>query len=116
MRISFDFDNTLSTLPMQRIARKFIKSGFEVHITTSRLEHMDGLQFSNNDLFAISDEIGIERKHIKFTNYEEKYSFVKNFQFHFDDDQNEIDLINEFPGKCIGFLYQPKSNNQQANF
>ena len=116
MKISFDFDATLDQQEMQELATRFLQSGFEVHITTSRADFKDGLRFENKDLFEVSDAIGIDRKNIKFTSYADKYLFVKDFSMHFDDNEDEIDLINKFPGKCIGFLYQPRYNNGSVNF
>jgi len=116
MKVSFDFDSTLSEEEMQELAIKFIESGAEVFITTSRTDAYEGLRFSNTDLFEVSDKIGIKRENIKFTRHEDKHTFVKNYDIHFDDDEVEIDNINRFPGKCIGLLYQPKYNNQIANF
>lgn len=116
LKISFDFDQTLSELPMQELAKKYIKLGAEVYITTSRAEYKDGLEYNNSDLFEVTDKLGIKRENITFTNYDDKYKFVKAFDIHFDDDEDEISLINEFPNKCIGFLYQPNFNNQIADF
>lgn len=116
LKISFDFDDTLSELPMQELAKKYIKLGAEVYITTSRAEYKDGLEYNNSDLFEVADKLGIKRQNITFTNYDDKYKFVKEYDLHFDDDDNEIALINEFPSKCIGFLYQPNYNNINPNF
>lgn len=116
LKISFDFDQTLSELPMQELAKKYIKLGAEVYITTSRAKYKDGLEYNNSDLFEVADKLGIKRENITFTNYDDKYKFVKAFDIHFDDDEQEISLINEFPTKCIGFLYQPNFNNQIADF
>jgi len=116
MIVSFDFDSTLSETPMQKLAAKYIKLGADVRITTSRADYMEGLQFSNHDLFEVAESLGIDREKVKFTNFDDKYKFVKDFDMHFDDDEQEINLINEFPGKCIGFLYQPKYNNIEAKF
>lgn len=115
-RISFDFDGCLSEEDMQELAIKFIKTRVNVFVVTSRTDYQDGLEFSNSDLFEVTDRIGIKRENITFTKYDDKYKFVKDYDLHFDDDEVEIDLINRFPGKCIGFLYEPKFNNQQANF
>lgn len=113
MKISFDFDQTLSELPMQELAKKFIQLGAEVFVTTSRTEYHEGLQYDNTDLFKVTDELGIKRENITFTSYDDKYKFVKDYDAHYDDDEQEIYLINEFPGKCIGFLYQQNFNNNQ---
>lgn len=116
MNVSFDFDSTLSELPIQLLAKKYLELGAEVYVTTSRAEYMEGLHFSNEDLFRVTDQIGIKRENITFTNFDDKYKFVKKYDLHFDDDEIEVNLINEFPSNCIGILYEPKHNNKQANF
>ena len=42
MKISFDFDSTLSEAKIQKLAKKFINDGHEVWITTSRLSSEHG--------------------------------------------------------------------------
>ena len=51
----------------------------------------------NDDLFEISDSIGIKRNNIIFCNLESKYKIIKdmNFIFHLDDSFTEIDLLKE---------------------
>jgi hypothetical protein len=116
MKISFDFDSTLECEEMQELAIKFIASGADVFITTSRTDYHEGLKIPNNDLFEVADRIGIKKENITFTKFKHKYKFTKDFDIHYDDDEIEIDNINKFPSKCMGFLYEPKHNNQQANF
>jgi len=113
MKVSFDFDGTIVEKPMQELAKKFLKLGAEVFICTSRDTKMQGgLKFSNDDVFQLADFLGIKRKNIIFTSFEDKYKFVKDFDMHFDDCDEEIFLINEYPNtKCIGFLYQHNYNN-----
>lgn len=114
-KVSFDFDYTLSEKPIQDLAKKYIALGADVYITTSRTDFVDGINYDNNDLFKIASELGIKKENITFTSYDDKYKFVKNYDLHFDDDEQEISLINSFPGKCIGVLYHPK-NNIEVNF
>jgi len=118
MKISFDFDSTLTEKPMQELCTKFLKLGADVFITTSRgTEMYGGTKLDNSDVFQLADELGIPRENITFTNFQDKYKFVKDFDAHFDDDDHEIFLINEYPYKCIGFLYEEKNKqNQQVNF
>lgn len=111
MKVSFDFDSTLSTERMQALCKTFMKLGAEVHITTSRSDVLMGKPVNNEDLFEVSDYLGIPRHNITFTKYEDKYKFVKDFDMHFDDDIEEVFLINQFPGKCIGLLYEEKHSN-----
>ncbi|SED11021.1 hypothetical protein SAMN04489761_4305 [Tenacibaculum sp. MAR_2009_124] len=110
MKISFDFDSTLSEPEMQELALKFISKGVDVSVTTSRREKMQGLNFSNEDLFEVTDKLGINRDKVVFTNFNPKYQYLKDFDMHFDDDEVEINDINNFPIKCIGFFFEPKVN------
>lgn len=109
MRISFDFDSTLDQKPMQELCKKFMGLGAEIYVTTSRGKTMhSGIPLNNDDLFELTDRLNIKRDHITFTQYDDKYSFVKDMDMHFDDDIHEIYLINQFPGKCIGCLFEQK--------
>jgi len=49
-----------------------------------------------DELYEIANNIGIIKEHIKFTNFVDKYKFLKskNFMFHLDDDHIELLLIN----------------------
>lgn len=113
LKVSFDFDSTLNTLPMQTLCKKFIDLGAEVHITTSRSNKIDGKVLNNDDVFEVAEQLGIPKKNIVFTKYEDKVHFIKDFDMHFDDSFDEIFLINQHPCKCMGFLYeqyQPSAN------
>jgi hypothetical protein len=107
MKVSFDFDHTLTSPQMQELAKQFIAIGAEVHITTSRFKQTGGrkLLYDNREVFSMAERLGISQLNITFTEGEDKYKFLKGFDLHFDDDDNEIFLINDFPGKCIGFLF-----------
>ena len=106
MKVSFDFDHTLTDSKYQELAKKFIAVGAEVHITTSRKPNIVGEKhlYDNRQVFEIAQQVGISEKNITFTSYVEKYKFLKDFDLHFDDDAEEIYLINEHPCKCIGIL------------
>jgi hypothetical protein len=117
LKISFDYDSTISEEPMQKLAKKFLDLGAEVFIVTSRATEMhSGIKLNNDDVFEVANALGIKRENIIFTSYKDKYSFVKNMDMHFDDDMHEIFLINQHPSKCIGFLYESKPDNGIANF
>ena len=120
LKIGFDFDGTISEKPMQLLATKYLKLGAEVHIVTSRATEMHGgHKLPNDDLFQLADFIGIKRENITFTSYEDKYTFVKDFDVFYDNCELEIGLINDFPsGKVIGFLYEAnlRREQQQAKF
>ncbi|WP_456867595.1 hypothetical protein [Galbibacter sp. BG1] len=99
MKVSFDFDSTLTEERIQDLAKKFISNGIEVWVTTTRNIFGD-----NKDLYRLVHSLGIDVKQIEFTNGKDKYSFLKSFDLHFDDNEHEIILINEHPMKCIGVL------------
>lgn len=115
-KVSFDFDNTLDTEQMQSLCEKYMKLGAEVFVTTSRARIVNKKEVDHSDLFEVTDRLGIDRKNITFTGYQDKYSFLDKMDIHYDDSIEEIFLINECPNKCIGFLYEEKHNNGIVNF
>lgn len=116
MKVSFDFDSTLDTQQMQDLCRKFIELGSDVFVTTSRSKVFNGKVLPNEDLFKITDALGIKRENITFTAHQDKYDFVKEYDLHFDDDMHEIYLINQHHGKCIGFLFEERPDNGERRF
>lgn len=98
IKVSFDFDGTLDKPSVQKFAQDLLISDYDVYITTSRKEPKLAPSLSwNDDLFEISDSIGIKRKNIIFCNLEPKYKIIKNmdFIFHLDDCFTEINLLKE---------------------
>lgn len=112
LKVSFDFDNTLSESAMQSLCKKYIELQADVYVVTTR----SAKAINNNELFEITDRLGIKREHITFTNYQDKYLFVKDMDLHYDDSFEEVFLINEHPSKCIGFLFEDKNNNGIINY
>jgi hypothetical protein len=115
MKISFDFDSTLSEEKNQKLAKKFIDAGHEVWITTSRLSSEHGkskgwpwIITQNELLFEIAEQVGIPTDRIKFTEGEDKWKSLYNFDVHFDDDELEIELINQNLDNCCGVLLYKK--------
>lgn len=111
MKISFDFDSTLTEVINQKLANKFISEGHEVWITTSRLSSDHGrskgwpwIITQNETLFKLAEEIGIPEDKIKFTEGDYKWKSLYTFDIHFDDDTLEIELINENLADCCGVL------------
>ena len=99
--VSFDFDGTLEFQSIQNYAKELMEKGFEVHVTTSRWEDVTKYPFkveNHNDLFKVTDEIGIKRENIHFTNMEYKHKFLKNTDFivHIDDNTDEVKFITMF--------------------
>lgn len=104
MKVSFDFDHTLTNPKYQELAKSFIKSGAEVSITTQResTSLSRKLPYDNREVFRIANELGIQK--VVFTEKMDKYKFLKDHDLHFDDDEEQIMLINDHPCKCIGVL------------
>lgn len=110
MKVSFDFDSTLSRKDVQEFAKELVNDGHEVWIVTSRFDDETAMQKNwhwikgqNQKLFDIADECGIKRDNIKFTCMESKCFFLegKDFAFHLDDDDIELmDILqnNKFTG------------------
>ena len=110
MRVSFDYDATLSRKDVQEFAKKLVSKDIEVWIVTSRFDDETAkekawwwIKDQNNNLFEVADECGIRRENIKFTNMESKSIFLKDkaFTFHLDDDYIELLDILESGDKCL---------------
>jgi len=103
MKISFDFDGTLSNIKCQNIAYKLKSMGHEICITTSRsIKPEFSIIFYNADLYDIAKKLQI--KDIVFTEGQNKIDFLKNnnVDIHIDDDRFEIDLLKDYG--IIGIL------------
>tara|TARA_R110000796_G_scaffold215732_3_gene331762 strand:+ start:3956 stop:4303 length:348 start_codon:yes stop_codon:yes gene_type:complete len=109
MKVSFDFDSTLTRDDIQALAKRHIHFGDEVHITTTRRNNVSGFKIENEDLFKIASELKIDEDNIHFTNYEDKVDYLTDFDMHYDDDEYEIDLITRSKIKCLGILINYKN-------
>jgi len=107
MIVSFDFDGTLSEYEVKLIAIKYIENGIEVVILTSRSKEED-----NTDIEYVAKEMCINK--IIYTNHKDKYLFTDNIDIHYDNDIEEVNNINIFPNKCIGFLYKKFNKNENT--
>lgn len=101
MKLSFDFDSTLSINSVEEFAAKLIKEGHELWIVTARHEFQDksGNKVNNNDLFEVTDELGIPREHIYFCGMKDKFHFFLNnpgFLWHLDDDIIELSFLRSY--------------------
>lgn len=99
MKISFDFDNTLTVTTIQQYAKR-LASLHDVLIITSREDPVikSGSPTWNADLFDMANWLGVSYKSIIFTNLEKKYNVLQDSDilFHLDDDSNEIKAINQY--------------------
>lgn len=109
MAVSFDFDGTLSREDVQEYARDLIDKGIEVLVVTSRYDednkHLYPANPTNEDLYEVTDKLGIPRENIHFMNMELKADFLKekkNVDWHLDDDEIEVDEINKIGGFISG--------------
>lgn len=97
MKISFDFDDTLSTHAVQRFARMCVKSGFDVHVVTSRMSNERAQNPGwNDDLFIVTNMLNIPDENVHFCNLKPKHVFFlenPDFKVHLDDDSDEVDSI-----------------------
>ena len=109
MKLSFDFDNTISRKDVQEFTKRLIDDGHEVWIVTSRFDDVEGLTNNwnwiptqNLKLFKVAQELGIPESRIKFTNMIPKIDFLlgKGFAFHLDDDESELFDILESKDEC----------------
>ena len=90
MNIGFDFDDTLNTDIGIRLCKN-IKPNNTIFIISSRLTG------NNKDIFALADELGIDRANIFLTNGQSKVSFINNLaiDIFFEDCPFEIKEINK---------------------
>ena len=99
MKVSFDFDSTLSRKDVQSFAKELVNEGHEVWIVTSRFsdeaakdKKWHWIKGQNQKLFDVAEDCGIKVENIHFTNMESKSLFLegKGFIFHLDDDDIEL--------------------------
>jgi hypothetical protein len=109
MKVSFDFDGTLSIKDVQTYAKILVESGIEVWIVTSRVSTQSALEKGwhwiekqNQDLYDVAERIGIKKENIVFTGYVDKIEFLKGkgFIFHLDDDLHELMAILDSKDNC----------------
>lgn len=88
-KVSFDFDDTLSTARGQEIAKRVIKEGKEVYIITRRNE------YNSAEVYRMAERLGILKSRVYFTNGQYKWMTIKRLGIgtHYDNNQKEIDLI-----------------------
>lgn len=98
IKVSFDFDSTLSEPEVQKLAKFLIDTGVEVWITTSRFGNgKEPYSNWNDDLYLVAKKVGIKKENVIFCQMSDKWKLLsdKNFAFHLDDDEIEVELIKE---------------------
>ena len=89
MKISFDFDDTLSLPEIQKIAKSYVDKGYDVWVTTARNPE-SSLMYDNKEVEKVCNRIGIPIEKIRYTNQKPKYLFLKDYDIHVDNDPQEI--------------------------
>ena len=96
MKVSFDFDSTLTRMSVQKYAKELVERGLEVWIVTSRMGFgKEPNPTWNDDLFEVARHVGIKKENIHFCCMANKSEFLKDkgFVFHIDDDNIELSFI-----------------------
>lgn len=105
IKVSFDFDSTLSRNDVQLFAKELISMGIDVWICTSRFSdaNITHTNWNNSDLFNVANELSISKCKIIFTNFKDKWEKIKEqgFIFHLDEESWQLYLINKHT-KTIG--------------
>lgn len=99
MKISFDFDDTLEHIHVQKFAKELIDMNIEVHVVTCN--------FNCNYIYETTDILGIDRNNVHCIGYKFKYTYFtdkNDFAFHLDNDSYEIRDINKLT-KVKGIYY-----------
>lgn len=98
--VTFDFDNTLSRKDVQEYAKSLIERGKDVWVLTSRYDelhkHLYTPNPTNEDLYRVTDGLGIPRDKIRFQCMRPKAEYLARTKvcLHIDDDFFELDNIN----------------------
>jgi hypothetical protein len=89
LKVSIDYDDTLSTQSGKDLARRLINEGKDVYVVTRRQQSQLG------PVYRIADEIGIPHSKIHATNGRLKWETIKRLgiQKHIDNNQDELDAI-----------------------
>ena len=90
-RISFDYDDTLTTAKGQDMARRYLAAGDEVFIITARNQNNGG------PVYAMAEKLGIKKENVYFTAGKHKWPVVKRLRIdkHIDNNTEELQLIRD---------------------
>ena len=107
MRITIDFDDTLTKPHIQELAKKLVKN-HEVYILTSRLDSLYRKSLpnlhSNDDIYETAEKVGIKPQNVVFTNQASKLEHIYRGRvgIHIDDNEGELKNISAL-SDCKGF-------------
>ena len=105
LRVSFDYDGTLSKEDVQKFAKTFIDKGVDVWIVTTRWDESSKTdnpsyyeEFGDtwSEVRNIAKKLGISPNRVVFTNHTWKESYFrtnKDFIWHLDDNPEEFEGI-----------------------
>jgi hypothetical protein len=90
-RISFDYDDTLTTAKGQDMARRFLAANDEIFIITARTQSNGG------PVYAMAEKLRIKKENVYFTAGKHKWMTVKKLRIekHIDNNEEELQLITE---------------------
>ena len=103
MRISVDFDGTLTDPRMERWIRWQIEGGLHVRITTQRPSVINNTPIVHQDVERMARRLGIT---VKYCNYQDKHKYLEGYDLHIDDDREQVRLIKE-SGICYADHFDP---------
>lgn len=94
MRISVDFDETLTLPVIEKLCKILIAANVDLWILTSRSQ----IECDNADIHATCDRIGLDVNKIIYTAWEPKVDYVKKYgiQIHLENDLIETTEINVY--------------------
>lgn len=108
-KVSYDYDDTLSTDRGQKQAISDIKAGKQVYIITRRGK--------SQEVLDMAAKLGIPQSRVIFTNGSLKWSAVSHYGIgtHYDNNSNEVEQINKRTDtKAIKFAEQSYNDYPEA--
>lgn len=109
MTVSIDYDETLSKPHVQEYAMDLIARGIDVWVLTFRYDELHkhmyiGWNPTNDDMYEVTDRVGIPRHKIIFTNMGDKGDYLLNTHvlWHLDDDYRVMNSIRHSKCRTVG--------------
>ncbi len=103
--IGFDYDGVLDKPLYQLIAHYLKTIGKNIHIITKRPD-IEGVAHGSDDVYNISDMLGIPRRNVHFTDNKDKSPYIlqNDIQAFYDDTLDNLNEINKQVPECITIL------------
>ena len=99
--VTIDFDGTLQRPDVQEFVKALmLRPDVAVYVLTARFDELHKQKWidspTNQNLYAVTDKLGISRDKIRFQNFRPKYEYLHgaNVAVHLDDCDVEIEGIN----------------------